>query len=96
MDKATFLAVIDRLFIFFACIVYMAISPAVVHVTIISDQDHHTGTCSSILIPVEMMVCFVYTILVYCMVMSENMLIKSCGYGVAVSPILAYAEIESF
>ena len=94
MKSNDFFTLIDKLLVFFAACVYICISPSLVHVTVIQ-TDSGSDLCSTIMIPTEMIVCFVYTAVVYLLVGSQDMLIKSAGYGVAVAPLLAFAEINS-
>ena len=94
MKESDFLILIDKLLVFFAACVYICISPSLVHVTVIQN-DSGSDLCSTVMIPTEMIVCFVYTTFVYFLVGSQDMLIKSAGYGVAVAPLLAFAEINS-
>lgn len=86
---------IDKLLVFLSACVYICISPSLVHVTVIQD-DSGRELCSTVMIPAEMVVCLVYTSFVYLLVGSQDMLVKSAGYGVAVAPLLAFAEINSY
>lgn len=94
MNSLEFFFLVDRFFVFFAAIVYVCIAPPLVNVNVVSEGSH-ASLCSAVMIPVEAVVCFTYTYLVYLMVRSPDMLIKSTGYGAAIAPILAYAEINS-
>jgi hypothetical protein len=70
---------VDRLLVFSAAIVYLCILPPIVP----------TGT--TVMMP---FVCLFYTCLVYLLVRSPDVLIKSVGYGAAVAPILVFAELH--
>lgn len=94
MKSSDFFTLIDKLLVFCAACVYICISPSLVYVTVIQ-HDSGTELCSAVMIPSEMVVCFLYTALVYSLVRSQDILIKSAGYGVAVAPLLAFAEINS-
>lgn len=95
MNSIEFFGLVDRLIIFFAAIVYMYISPPLVNVNVV-DEGSNVTLCSLVMIPVEAIVCFIYTYLVYLMVRSPDILIKSAGYGSAVAPLLVFAEINSY
>lgn len=94
MKSSDFFTLVDKILVFFAACVYICVSPSLVYVTVVQD-DSGIELCSSVMIPSEMIVCWVYTTFVYFLVSSQDMLIKSAGYGVAVAPILAFAEINS-
>ena len=101
MNSVELFDLVDRFLIFFAAIVYICISPPLVHVSVVSDDTIGSSVsrdvfCSTVMIPMETLVCFLYTALVYMMVKSTDMLIKSAGYGAAVAPILVFAEINSY
>ena len=84
----------DKVFAVMSIFAFMWILSFMTHVVLIEDQ-HLLKMYHIVIFPLELLSCILYAKITYTMMNSSCIFVKSMGYGVAVAPIIAFAEIHS-